>query len=303
MSVVEIDIDKLYALFPEPWSKRLSALSFSESKLSELKPRFEENWYLQCSQSLNLKDEHIRALIDLADLIWKEDSLRRMALISRHFLFNASELELEQFTWSTDFLADAGIKDSGLFYLLAYISGFDAAIGVYREQRIALDLFTSTAQALNDYIELQDNGFTYTNNRLLALLCEGKLIALGGVVFLPSKWEELNTIWRNGLNGDLEEKLLPDTISLDLQAILNHGREEGMDLNTWQLKLKPTDKILLVLGASESLTQSDIKHALGQADRFYKDSDHFYNFTAFDCRQVPLVKEALGVSLVLREEL
>lgn len=303
MSAIEVDIESLYEMFPEPWASRLSAITYSESKLEEMQARFEGNWYQQIDQSIGLEPAHLEALIRLANDVWANHRLRHYAFICGHFLFNASESELKEFTWPLDNLTGLDIESSGLFYLLCYLSRFDQAIAVYREQRISLDSYSQTANRISHLIRSDEDGHYYFNEHgLLAWLCQGKIINISGLIYLPDRWNERKAIWRNGLDGALREDAPADGEGTDPLSLAQVAKAHGMDLNVWQLKLKPGDKVLRVVAMKEELTESEIHHSLNYADRFYKDADHFYNFVAYDFRSCLNVNQSFEDKIILREE-
>ena len=303
LTAIKLDINNLHELFPEPWSERLRVQRYNESTLAEMQAHFEENWYQQIDQSINLEASHLAALIDLAATVWEDDGLRHYALICGHFFFNASERELQAFTWPQEILQRLNVKSSGLFYLLCYLSRFDQAISVYREQRISLDTFNQTANRISHLIKSDDSGaYYFEEHGLLAWLCQGKIVNIGGLIYLPDRWNERVAIWRNGLDASLREEVLADTDGTDPLSLAQTAKAHCLDLNVWQLKLKPADKVLKIVAMKEGIEESDILHSLNIADRFYKDSDHFYNFVAYDFRSCLNVNHAFVDKLILREE-
>lgn len=297
-------MQSLLSSFPESWPARLNGLSYSETKLAELKPRFEENWFRQTNLHLDLTDEQLTALIELADEIWSNETLRLYSLVTSHFLFNASDNELLTFTWPIEAIEKTGIRHNGLFYLLSYLTHIDTAIQIYREQRITLDLFAQTAARIKDFIHVDRDGqFVFSNYVYLSWLCEGKVISINGLLYLPGRWEDNYSIWRNGLSGELREEAIPAGKAQDHMAIIAAAKDQGLDLNLWQLKLKPSDKVLTVIDMRDNLTEAEINHSLVQADRFFKDPDHFHNFVAYDFRSCRTSIHEREEAVILREEL
>lgn len=303
MSAVDLDIESFYKLFPEPWPSRLASLNYSEVKLSEMQAHFEQNWYQQIDQSIGLNDEHLSALTRLAADVWSDELLRHFALICGHFLFNASDKELNSFDWSTETLELFNIKSKGLFYLLCFLSRFDQAIAVYREQRISLEAFCQTANRIGHLIEDDgEDGYRFNEHGLLALLCQGKIINIGGLVYLPERWTDRKAIWRNGLDGSLREEVLNEGEGSDPLSLLQAAKSHGLDVNVWQLKVKPGDKILKIVFMNDEIEEAEAHHSLSIADRFFKDPDHFHNFVAYDFRFCTNVNPAFTDQVVLREE-
>ena len=304
MDVVETSWQALLAAFPNGWPERLNTLSFSESAQAELEPRFEANWLKQANAHLGLDPEGLAALIDLASAVWQDDLLRRYALVTSHFLFNTGDAELRAFTWPEDHPLLCSLEHGGLFYLLCYITYIDAALQVYREQRIPLDLFSKTVGGLRKGIETTaDGNLRFTNLEYLIWLCEGKVISINGLTYLPGIWKDQYSIWRNGLSGELREEAITEGAAADQLSLAMAAKARGLDINLWQLKLKPRDKVMQVLAIDLSLQVADIRHSMAQADRFFKDSDHFYNFVAFDFRCCEAAHPLWQQTVVLREEL
>ncbi len=304
MNVVNISVDTLLSVFPGSWPERLKGLHYSESSLAELKPRFENNWIRQSNLHLNLPEEAVTALGELADLVWSNETLRHFSLASSHFLFNAGDKDLRAFDWSIRIFDQFNLTNRGLFYLLSYLTHIDNAISVYREQRIPLDFFAETAGRIKSVIKREEDGsYHFSDYEFLCCLCEGKVINLNGVFFIPSKWEDCYGIWRNGLTGELREVEIARGQATDQISLTTRAREQGLDLNLWQLKLKPGDKILMLLEANKTHCSNDISHSLVLADRFFKDPDHFHNFVAFDFRTCRGGDSIRNLTIVLREEL
>lgn len=301
LSMSEFTVQSLTGIFPEPWPERLAVIRYSDAKLDELKSRYESNWYHQTTQSMGFSEAIHDKVIQLAEQVWTDPLARHYSLISRHFLFHAADSELDAFTWSTDCLANAEFEDKALFFVMIYLSAVDLGIQVYREQRIPLDLYHATAAWVFSSFFERTVSMEESHQRL-AWLCQGKISRLGHLVYLPGRWDGLHAVWRNGISGELRDIQL-SVASSGLDNLIQDARTEGLDLNLWQLKLKPNDRVLQVIDQETELSEADWYYSLEQANRFYKDSLHYHNFVAYDFSSCPVRQHSEDRQLVLREEL
>ena len=148
-----------------------------------------------------------------------------------------------------------------------------------------------------------EGSYRYSDYDYLGWLCEGKLINLNGILYLPSRWEDNYSIWRNGLTGELHEEEIADGRASGQMNLAAAAKERGLDRNVWQLNLTPGDKTLAILDMNQDLQTDDVNYSLVLADRFFKDPDHFHNFVAYDFRACQRSVNDGNLTVVLREEL